>query len=282
MAKYLDKINKYKFKVLSPTRLKFPLNLYKAKLYYSHQGEDGITQEIFKRLKIEEGCYVEFGATDGISASNTFGLLLKSWRGVYIEGDTNYFKILMENMRQDTFKGIKNASGDSIPFSPEVFRILEENIVKKKRVECIETFLSLEPGATLEDALSQTNLPRDIDLMSIDIDGNDYWIWQSLNNYQPKVVVVEYNYSFHPHESKTIPYNSQHQTDGSINFGASAMALYQLAKQKGYTLVANTYSNLFFIRNEYIQGRFKALDIKHVKKTGMRPLSQKAFQNIDY
>lgn len=277
LAKYSDEINRGRFKILSSTRLKFPLNQYKAKLHYSHQGEDGILQEIFRRLGIEEGSYVEFGATDGISASNTFGLLLKNWTGVYIEGDTKYFQILKENIQQNSFKGIKNASGLNIPFSPEVFRILEDNIVKKKRVQCIEAFLSLEPGSTLEDALSQTNLPRDFDLISIDIDGNDYWIWQSLQNYQPKVVVIEYNCSFHPHESKTIPYNAQHHADGTMHFGASAGALYQLAKQKGYTLVANTYSNLFFIRNDYVPGRFEALDISRVKKTGIRNLTQKAF-----
>lgn len=270
LEKSLDRIHRLGFKILYPREWNLPLNFYKAKLHYSHQGEDGIVEEIIKRLGIKEGCYVDFGATDGISASNTFGLLLKNWRGVYIEGEPKFFQILKGNIQQTSFKGIKNCDGRTLPVDPKVFR----------NAQCLEAFLSLEPGKTLDEVLSQTNLPREIDLISIDIDGNDYWIWQSLKNYKPKVVIMEYNSNFHPHESKTIPYDPHHRIDETMYYGASALALYNLGRQKDYTLVANTYSNLFFIRNDYVARHFKSLDIARIKKAGTRRQTQKSFLEV--
>ena len=108
-------------------------------------------------------------------------------------------------------------------------------------------------------------VPELFDLLCIDIDGNDYWVWMSLDNrYAPRVVVVEYNASIPPQESKAIAYDPQFRWDGSDYFGASLLALTKLASAKGYTLVGCDRQgvNAFFVRNDLIQGSFVPSDIK--------------------
>lgn len=201
----------------------------------SQGGEDGIIREILRRLEIEQGWFVEFGAWDGVRFSNTFALVQRSWKGVYIEGDAKKANELEQNMR------------------------LHPGVISVCR------FVSLEGANRLDAILSQTPVPRDFDVLSIDIDGNDYWIWKSLTDYMPKVVVIEYNANFAAHESKTIPYDENHCWDDSSFYGASAAALNGLGETKGYTLVACTRKlNLFFLRNDLMQGRFKRLKVSNV------------------
>lgn len=201
----------------------------------SQGGEDGIIREILRRLRIDKGWFVEFGAWDGILYSNTYALVQKDWHGVYIEGD------------------------------PEKAEVLHRNMQAYPNVIPLCHFISLEDGDRIDEILAGTDLPREFDLLSIDIDGNDYWIWKSLTNYNPKIVVIEYNSNFGPHERKTIPYDATYTHDGTMYHGASAAALNALGVEKGYTLVAYTGKlNLFFVRNDLIQGRFKSLAVTKV------------------
>jgi hypothetical protein len=105
--------------------------------------------------------------------------------------------------------------------------------------------------------------PREFDLLSIDIDGNDYWVWKAITNYHPRVVVIEYNATIPPTESKTIPYDTNYMWDGSTNyFGASLLALKRLGEQKGYTLIGceSSGTNAFFVRQALVQDRFIVQD----------------------
>jgi hypothetical protein len=135
---------------------------------------------------------------------------------------------------------------------------------------------------SLDAILAETPIPRDFDLLSIDIDGNDYWIWESLKNHRPKAVVMEYNPVFGPHESKTIPFDEHHMWDGeSIYFGASAGALVRLAKSKGYSLVAYTAElNVFFVRDDLIGRRFAVVPLKAVP-TGTNKIIRRREDFVD-
>lgn len=94
-------------------------------------------------------------------------------------------------------------------------------------------------------------VPASIDLLSIDIDGNDYWVWQALTVCVPRVVVVEYNAAFGPGEAVVMPYRADHVWDKTTYFGASAAALAKLGRIKGYSLVdVERDTNLFFVRDE--------------------------------
>lgn len=105
-------------------------------------------------------------------------------------------------------------------------------------------------------------VPRDFDLVSIDIDFNDYWVWKAIEGYSPRVVVIEYNSSIPPDESKVVRYDAYRKWNGSSYHGASLLALVKLGRQKGYSLVGcdKTGMNAFFVKNELIKGRFETKD----------------------
>jgi hypothetical protein len=100
----------------------------------------------------------------------------------------------------------------------------------------------LAGGGSLDTILAGTSIPIDFDFLSIDIDGNDYHIWESLHNYAPKVVCIEHN--------GTIPHNIEfvQPKNMSVNQGASPLALKKLGKAKGYELVCVNIHNSIFVR----------------------------------
>lgn len=196
---------------------------YKKNIY-SQFGEDGIIDEILNRLSnkinLDKWC-VEFGAWDGVLYSNTCNLIKKrKYNALLIEPDKVKYKKLKKNFPQD-------------------------NIIK------VRNYVELSSKKNLESYLSKYKLPKNPDLLSIDIDGMDYYIFQSLNKYKPKILCIEYNPSI-PNDIKYIQENNF-----SIKIGSSALALNDLAKVKGYFLVAATSCNLIFVNKKYIKFIFK-------------------------
>lgn len=99
-------------------------------------------------------------------------------------------------------------------------------------------------------------VPYEFDLLSIDIDSNDFYVWNTISDvYSPRVVVIEYNASHLPHEDKVVLYDPMRRWDGTNYYGASILAYYFLAQKKGYSLVyaENRGVNLFFIRNDVLK-----------------------------
>lgn len=99
------------------------------------------------------------------------------------------------------------------------------------------------------------HVPRQIDLLSIDIDYNDFYVWQAISRISPRVVVIEYNSTHLPHEDKVVLESPGGGWDGSNYFGASILALYNLGRSKGYSLVYAEKNgvNLFFVRDDVLQ-----------------------------
>lgn len=189
------------------------LNSY-AKKSFSQFGEDGILEQIFEIIKGDRWC-VEFGAYDGEHLSNTRNLIVNhGWRGILIEA------------------------------SPERFRKLLETYKGNNRITCLNKFVDFEGENSLDSILKETPVPKDFDLLSIDIDGNDYHIWDLFKIYEPKVVVIEFNPSI-PLDVEFIQ-----EKDRNINHGNSLLALYNLAIKKEYKLVATTFLNAFFVKKE--------------------------------
>jgi hypothetical protein len=104
----------------------------------------------------------------------------------------------------------------------------------------------------INSLLRKYKVPYDLDLISIDIDGQDFLVWMSLQ-YRPKVVVIECNANFDYGDSRTIQFDLDHRYDGTMYFGASITALHKLWLSKGYTLVACNTFNCFFVRDDLIQ-----------------------------
>lgn len=177
----------------------------------SEHGEDGIITQIFEIMGTENKWVCEFGAHDPEIISNTWQLInKKDWKAVLIEGDTFYAEKLKNYYRN-------NAS-----------------------VFCINSIVSFEGEQKLDAILKNTPIPRDLDFMIIDIDGNDYHVWEVINEYRAKVVMIEFNASIPTDISFVQP------KDLSINQGASLRAIVDLAANKGYKLIAVTNWNAFF------------------------------------
>lgn len=114
----------------------------------------------------------------------------------------------------------------------------------------------------VNDLFEKYGVPQNFDLLSIDVNGNDYHIWKAIQNYTPRVVVIEYNSQIPPNESRVIEYDSNFVWDGTDYFGASLLALVKLGKSKGYTLVGcdNNGVNAFFIKDEFLNDKIKIKD----------------------
>ncbi len=102
------------------------------------------------------------------------------------------------------------------------------------------------------------HVPPTFDLLSIDIDGNDYWVWRAITACRPRVVVIEYNASIPPTESRVMPYDPNFRWSGTNYFGASLLALATLGTAKGYVLVGcdSSGTNAFFVDAAEAHGRF--------------------------
>ena len=133
----------------------------------------------------------------------------------------------------------------------------------------------------INDLFEQYEVPADLDLLSIDIDGNDFYIWKALDKkYRPRLVVIEHNANYPPTQDMIIPYNPNHVWDGTTYFGANITALYNLARQKGYSLIYAEPSgcNLFFIPDELANHPF--LNMNNI--FGLyEPLVGKTFHHYD-
>lgn len=216
-----------------------------AKNITSQFGEDGIIEQIFNTIGDSNKWCVEFGAWDGKNLSNTYNLIKnKNWQGVLIEASAKKFEELIQ-----TYKENPNA-------------------------HCIKELVSFEGSQSLDNILSTTDIPENFDLISIDVDGNDYHIWDSLKKYNPKVVIVEFNPSF-PNDIFFVQ-----DPDFSINHGNSLLALIELGRSKGYELVGTTSVNGIFVKKEYYP-LFNIADNSIHWMYNPQPYSTKIFQLYD-
>ncbi len=196
---------------------------------YSQNDEDGILAEIFRRIGMSNRFFIEFGVQDGLECNSHF-LLLQGWSGVFIEGSKHYCEAIRENFK--------------LPLAQNRLTLLNE-------------FITVE---NINDLLAQTKAVeiKEIDLLSIDIDGNDYYVFKAINNINPRVVVIEFNAKFPPPMEWIMPYNPTHIWDGTDNHGASLQSLVNLGKTKGYNLVATNLNgvNAFFVREDLCGDKF--------------------------
>lgn len=111
----------------------------------------------------------------------------------------------------------------------------------------------------INDLFAKYGVPKEFDLLSIDIDTNDYWVWKAISGYSPRIVVVEYNSKIPPTESLSIAYDPNAHWAFDDYMGASLLAMYNLGKEKGYTLVycESSGTNAFFVRNDLIKDIFE-------------------------
>ena len=200
-----------------------PLNRAEARVY-SQNGEDGILAWLLAQVGAPNRTFVEFGIEDGrecntANLSRTFG-----WSGLLLEADASH----VESARAfyDRFPGVRILRAEVTP----------ENI----------------------DPLLREHGPPEVDLLSLDIDGNDYWVWRAITAIEPRVVAIEYNATFGAERSVTVPYRDgfDRYAEHASGFyhGASLAALAKLGDEKGYALVGcdSRGANAFFVRRSLL------------------------------
>lgn len=128
-----------------------------------------------------------------------------------------------------------------------------------------QAFITAENINQVFDQLGVSESP---DVLSVDIDYNDYWVWKTLTR-TPRLLVIEHNASIPPTEARVVPYNPKAGWDGTNYFGASLKALELLAKEKNYSLiyVESMGVNAFFVRDDCLTPNLKPLTAKEAYQT---------------
>ena len=186
----------------------------------SQNGEDGVLAEILARVGVGPRFVVEFGAGDGSETTTGFLTDWCGWSGVLIEIDAFEASRLARKHQHEPHVVTHHA------------QVTEEN---------------------LEPLLAGLGVPADLDVLSIDIDSVDYWIWRSIRVLRPRVVVIEYNSTLPAGRSITVPRDQASGVNPATDrYGASLDALVQLGASKGYVLVHTELAgvNAFFVRDD--------------------------------
>ena len=226
LKKLFPEILKISKPILLSKKSKFNINKFGIKIY-SQNEEDGIILYIFKHIGIKTKRFIEIGVENGTECNTTNLLKNFGWKGVQIEGDKKLYQDAKIKMKE----------------------ILD---MKIKNLKLLNVFVKIE---NINQIIKKNTFNQELDLLSIDIDGNDFWIWKTINCIKPRVVIIEYNSFFGPKLSATIKYDSNFNWDHKNNksyYGASLKALEKLGKKKKYTLagVDRNGVNAFFIRND--------------------------------
>lgn len=191
---------------------------------FSQNGEDGVLHEIFKRIAAEIRFFVEIGSNVNESNCQLLGDVF-GWNGVIIEADDREYRALRKKY-------------DALP----LVRVVQ----------------ALVQPTTVENLFRQHRVPSEFDLLSIDVDGNDYWIWKGLKEFHPRVVVIEYNSALPQDENLVQAWDPRSRPNLTEAGGASLAALGRLGLRKGYRLVHAELSgtNAFFVRNDVADDLF--------------------------
>lgn len=197
---------------------------------FSQYGEDGILQYLIRQTGIvpQETTFVEFGVANYGESNTRFLLMNDNWRGLVMDGSA--------------------ANVDFIRRSSYYWR---------HELNAVQAFITAE---NIDELIARNGFSGPIGVLSIDIDGNDYWVWQRLSVVDPIIVVVEYNSTFGARDAVAVPYDAAFQRQkahySNAYWGASLKAFACLAAQKGYSLVGSNSAgnNAFFVRNDRLGG----------------------------
>lgn len=209
---------------------------------YSQFGDDGIIQYLVHMLRIEQKVFIEFGVEDYKEANTRFLITNDNWRGLVIDGSE-------ENVR----------------------RIMDDPIYWKHGLTAKAKFID---RGNINDLIASAGFDGKIGLLSVDIDGNDYWVWESIDCVDPVVVICEYNSVFGPDRCISVPYDKDFVRSSAhhsyLYYGASLGALEFLANKKGYALVGSNSAgnNAYFVREDQL-GALPRLSVRDAYVSSM-------------
>jgi hypothetical protein len=203
---------------------------------FSQWGDDGIIQFLVSYLDIPTKTFIEFGVEDYSESNTRFLLINNNWKGVVLDGNPK-----------------------------DIQYIQEDEIYWRHDLTAKQVFVTAE---NINQVIKESGFTGEIGLLHIDIDGNDYWVWKSIEVVNPIIVIVEYNSVFGMDRAITVPYNpSFDRTEAhytNLYFGASLKALVQLGEMKEYYFIGcnSNGNNAYFVRRDKI----KDLEIKSIQE----------------
>ena len=192
----------------------------------SQWGEDGIIQYLLSKINVSNKTFIEFGVENYCESNTRFLLQKNNWKGLIIDGS-----------------------------EANINYIRNDDIYWRHDLTAVSAFITLD---NINQILLDAGFSGDIGLLSIDIDGNDYWVWKAIDVVQPVIIIAEYNSLFGCDRSITIPYDPEfyrmHAHHSGLYFGASLPALCNLANEKGYAFVGSNSAgnNAFFVKRTHL------------------------------
>lgn len=211
------------------------INDYEFKVF-SQWGEDGIINYLTNELKIENKIFIEFGVENYRESNTRFLLKNSNWSGLIIDSSE---------------KNIEEIKKDPIYWKHDINAVCE--------------FIDRD---NINNIIKKNISKEEIGLLSIDIDGNDYWIWDAINSVKPAIVIIEYNSILGIDKPLVVPYQKDFERAkahySNIYYGASLLAINKLAEKKGYVFIGcnNAGNNAFFIKENIQNNLIKKKDIK--------------------
>ena len=198
---------------------------------FSQWGEDGIIQFLAGELDVRNRCFIEFGVEDFTESNCRFLLMKDRWPGFVIDGSRR-----------------------------NIERLRSSYYYWQYPLECVESFVTRENIASL---IGRSGFGDEPGILSIDIDGVDYYVLEALGHLRPTILIVEYNALFGKERAVSVPYDPgfvrTRKHHSNVYFGASLPAFMHLASARGYAFVGvnSVGSNAFFVRRDRIRGRVR-------------------------
>lgn len=201
---------------------------------YSQNDEDGIIAYLCEALGISRGYFVEFGVGP-------------PWKGSL---ERNGLEANCRLLRESGWPGLFMDATDY----PESYDVRREYVT----------------ALNVNQLMSKYGCPDSIDVYSIDVDGQDFWIWMNLIA-RPKIMIIEYNCDFEPEVSKVVPFQPNFQWDGTNYTGASLAAMCKLGRSKNYSPLYANGTNVFFVRDDLILNQDEFPPEIRLKRRRMHP-----------
>lgn len=193
---------------------------------FSQWGDDGVIQFLINQIEIENKYFIEFGVENYQESNTRFLLMNSNWSGLIIDSSQS-----------------------------NVSSIKKSNLYWKYDLTAVCEFITAE---NIDYLISKHCSIYNPGILSIDLDGIDYWVWKNILSVNPIIVIIEYNSIFGNERSLTVPYNSKFERSkahySNLYFGASIKALYDLAIEKDYSLIHCTSNgnNAYFVKNTHL------------------------------
>lgn len=238
-------------------RAKSPAELRECEFrVFSQFGEDGIIQKLISTIPIPNKMFIEFGVEDFLESNCRFLMMNDNWRGFVVDGSERWISAVRQH---DWFW--------KYDLNARCAVISRDNINAE---------------------LLRSGFPSDIGVLSIDVDGIDYWLVEALSAYSPRILIVEYNSVFGSERKISVPYDpafsrrARHFSE--LYYGASLGALEFIAAKKGYSLVGTESAgvNAFFVRNDLMNHGLRKLAVGEAHSVAQFRQSRNAEGMLNY